>query len=203
MEESPKDTGKTQSRALGEFPCRAVSHRVGIPLFYALCAHSEVAKNKNVLPESHKGSLSPISLLFLCQAGKNQRTDCIVISTWVLENLIHPAQSLIPSFCPKCTSSMCQSCSLLSVVVLTLLGPLLLTLLIIGHDWCWGDKEKMVDLQDLLKFMYKQSKETFHWLGITFLPFSIILPADSWQTQLCCFQLQLPHALKKERDQRE
>lgn len=89
-----------------------------------------------------------------------------------------------PLVCPGCTSSMYQTCSSLSAVVLTLLGPLLLTLLIIGHDWCWGDK--VVNLQGLLKFRCKQSKVTFHWLGITLLPFAIILPADSWQTQLCC-----------------
>lgn len=56
----------------------------------------------------------------------------------------------------------------------------------------------MVDLQNLPKFMCKQSKVTVHSLAITLLPFSLILPAASWQTQLGCFQLQLPHALRKE-----
>lgn len=59
--------------------------------------------------------------------------------------------------------------------------------------WQGGDG----DLQDL-KFTCKHSKMTFPWLGITLLPFSITLPADSWQTQLYCFQLQLPYALRKE-----
>lgn len=63
-----------------------------IPLLYAPCGHSEVAKSKIILPEAHKGCLSSKSLLFLCQAGEDKRTDCVVVSTWVLENLIHPSQ---------------------------------------------------------------------------------------------------------------
>lgn len=109
MEESPRDMGKTQTRVLGEFLCSAVAHRVGSLCFMPFVVIQKW-KNKNILPEPKRrvphlypyssfvreGKTKPIPLL--CQAGENQRSGCIAISTWVLENLFILYSNSFPLF---------------------------------------------------------------------------------------------------------
>lgn len=141
---------KDSEQGSGRIPLQCSCSQSWIPLFYALCGHSEMAKQEYTARTTKGECLTYTLICPLSERGKpNLYLYCVRQGkTKGLAVLLFPLGFW--RTCSSCTVThslflpwMCQTGFLLSAVVLTLLGPVLLTLLIIGQDWCWADKEEI------------------------------------------------------------